>query len=1027
MAHLPMADTELSHSYKQFVLELSHTRTLADGARCCMNMLESCFSASLIQAVWRSNGTERLLAGSSEPIFHPNPVELQLLTNGQLVLRTHANRVLACFAPLVARAELLGWLYLQQPFWSEESPLLLSQIAGQAAPALALLDIDTRRDEQIAQLHTLNDIGRLLSGVLDLDTLLGAIYTATSQLIDAPMFFIAFYEEPANELELAYMVYDGERQEQSLRWSAAIGLAGIVVRERKPLRTADYPQECLRRDVQPRPFSNYQNSKAWLGVPLLAHDRLLGVLSVSSYRSDYEYSSEHIDVLTTMAAQAAIAIDNARLYQRSERQARQLTTLNRIGRILSSSLDPERVPALIIEQVTELLDAEEASLLLDDELTGELVFTYTTGTTGSQLLGRRLPRGTGIAGYVATHGQSVIVDDVQQDTRFDESTDKTTGYTTRTLLAVPLRGVGGVVGVIEATNRRKSGHFTVEDQHLLEALADQAVIALENARRFAQIDQALARRAQELVGTNTQLQHSLRSLTALNALGMAINTTLRSADEIFSMTARGVVEMTEAMGACVLLEEEGRARPVVQIGPTLPPALEINRLLREVISHGRTEILHTPPAPLARVGVRTILLVPLRATQRTLGSLCIYYGTGAPEAPDREVVVLFATQAAVAVENMELFNAVRNGRDQMGSILASTRDGIMLVTSEGQVAITNAALHQLGALPAQMPKNIRIEHFLDIWEATTAYVPEQWLLLRRELDQVMAGRRSFASGELNEQSATPRTFEWAVLTALQSGGSSGGALLVLRDISEAKESARLRQDLTNMIVHDLRSPLSSVMASIELMQKGVAGELAKTQQSVMSIAYASAMQMLDMINALLDVNRLEAGRMPVNQRSTHMQPLLTRAIDSLSSLAREQHVAIECDFPNEPLLAHADGELIMRVMQNLLGNALKFSGADSTIKLRALVTPPDNHYTAVAVDGAPVPSGTFAVIDEGIGIAPQDQEKIFAKFSQVGERRGGTGLGLTFCRLVVEAHGGRIWVVSTPGKGSTFFFTLPLT
>jgi signal transduction histidine kinase len=126
-------------------------------------------------------------------------------------------------------------------------------------------------------------------------------------------------------------------------------------------------------------------------------------------------------------------------------------------------------------------------------------------------------------------------------------------------------------------------------------------------------------------------------------------------------------------------------------------------------------------------------------------------------------------------------------------------------------------------------------------------------------------------------------------------------------------------------------------------------------------------------------------------------------------------------------LAHADGELIMRVMQNLLGNALKFSGADSTIKLCALLTPPDNHYTAVAVDGAPVPSGTFAVIDEGIGIAPQDQEKIFAKFSQVGERRGGTGLGLTFCRLVVEAHGGRIWVVSTPGKGSTFFFTLPLT
>ena len=379
-------------------------------------------------------------------------------------------------------------------------------------------------------------------------------------------------------------------------------------------------------------------------------------------------------------------------------------------------------------------------------------------------------------------------------------------------------------------------------------------------------------------------------------------------------------------------------------------------------------------------------------------------------------MVLFATQAAVAVESIELFNAVRNGRDQMASILASTRDGIMLVTSDAEVAIVNSALEQHGRLPTERAAKQNLQEFLATWEQAASYVPEEWQSLRRELAHVVAGEVSFASGELNEGGAAPRAFEWAALTAQRSGGSTGGALLVLRDITEAKESARLRHDLTNMIVHDLRSPLSSVMASIELMQKGVAGELAKMQQTVMGIAYNSAVQMLDMINALLDVSRLESGRMPVNQRATALRPLIEHAAESLASLANDQRVKINFAIPEQPPLVHADGELIMRVIQNLLGNALKFSGRSSSITLRAELGPPGS------ANASPL---TISVTDQGIGIAPQDQEKIFAKFSQVGERRGGTGLGLTFCKLVVEAHGGRIWVQSTLGQGSTFSFTLP--
>jgi GAF domain-containing protein/nitrogen-specific signal transduction histidine kinase len=931
MAYPSLLEADISQLFSQLSADLAQARSMDEAATCCAQMLQTALTPFFCQLVWGSGDAMRRLGSHVDSaLIQPNDEELAQLRAGQPALRVANEQVLACFAPLRARGELLGWLYVDQPVWSAESAALIAMVAAQAGPTLAMLDAVARGQDRVDQLHTLNEIGQRLSGVLDPKTLLEAIYTATSRLVDAPIFYIAFYDQERDELNLEYVLEDGVPQPAVERWSSDVGLAGIIVRERQPIRTDDYTAECYRRGVPPRPFAGTRGARAWLGVPLLARDRLIGMMSVATYREGYRYSDEHVDVLLTIAAQAAVALDNARLYQHSAHQARQLATLNKIGRTLTSSLDPERVPALIIEQVTELLNVEEGSLLLADQATGDLVFAYTTGPFGQQLLGKHIPRGAGLAGFVFEHGESVVVNDAQSDERFDNSTDKSSGFVTRAILAVPLRSVGGVHGVIEALNRRDGDPFTTDDQQLLEALADQAVIALENARRFAQVDQALARRAQELVRTNDRLQHSLRSLTALNALGMAINTTLRGADEIFGMTARGVVEMTGARGAAVLVADAAGLQATVQIGPALPFADALPALL-QVLSSGRPEVIQADlPASLVRMGMRALLAVPLRATQRTLGVLCVYYDDTTPDAPDQETVVLFATQAAVAVESIEFLSAVRSGRDQMASILASTREGIMLITPDAQVAIANSALNQLCGLPPQLSQNGSVERFLALWEQTIIYSADEWAALRQGLDAVIAGREVFASGELNERSVHPRAVEWAALRALSSGASNGGALLVLRDITEAKESERLRQDLTNMIVHDLRSPLSSVMASIELMTKGVAGALPAQQQNVLRIAYNSSVQMLEMINALLDISRLESGRLPLELERCPVRPLVDRAVERLASLAQERNMLIQCDIPDGLADVMADDDLIVRVLQNLLGNALKFSGRGST-------------------------------------------------------------------------------------------------
>jgi signal transduction histidine kinase len=168
-----------------------------------------------------------------------------------------------------------------------------------------------------------------------------------------------------------------------------------------------------------------------------------------------------------------------------------------------------------------------------------------------------------------------------------------------------------------------------------------------------------------------------------------------------------------------------------------------------------------------------------------------------------------------------------------------------------------------------------------------------------------------------------------------------------------------------------------------------------------------------MVNLLLDISRLESGQMPLDCARVELRPLGERAIDRMTIIAHKSSVTITLDMSVD-FQVNADRDLILRVLQNLLDNALKFSPKGEQVIVRIA---PDEASGHVRV----------AVCDFGMGIKPHDIDKIFTKFGQAGNRRSsGSGLGLTFCKLVIEAHGGAIGVESVPGAGSTFFFTLPV-
>ncbi len=228
------------------------------------------------------------------------------------------------------------------------------------------------------------------------------------------------------------------------------------------------------------------------------------------------------------------------------------------------------------------------------------------------------------------------------------------------------------------------------------------------------------------------------------------------------------------------------------------------------------------------------------------------------------------------------------------------------------------------------------------------------------------------------------------------------------------ESERLRETLVDMIVHDLRTPLTGLIGGLATL--GDLGELNPGQREFLEISTQSGDTLLHMINDLLDVSKIEDGSLRLESESNSARVLAERAMQQVTQLAQEKHLNLR--FEEDPATpeVYGDPDKLRRMLVNLLGNAVKFTPCGGEVTLRIS---PDQAAQGVLI----------SVTDTGEGIPPEEFGRIFEKFGQVESRRAGrtmsTGLGLTFCKMVAEAHGGRIWVESEVGRGSTFLVALP--
>jgi signal transduction histidine kinase len=242
-------------------------------------------------------------------------------------------------------------------------------------------------------------------------------------------------------------------------------------------------------------------------------------------------------------------------------------------------------------------------------------------------------------------------------------------------------------------------------------------------------------------------------------------------------------------------------------------------------------------------------------------------------------------------------------------------------------------------------------------------------------------------------------------------GKKLGEMRVIRDITLEKEIEEMKERFMHSITHDLKNPLSAIMGLADLLKKLRGDDIPDMEKKYFAVLLEESDRLMGMINDILNLAKLEAGKMELDRQELDVSEMLEKTKDTFVAQAENSDIDLLTDLPEEPVIIDADGKLIKRVVINLLGNALKYTPRNGAITLKAVSKPKEIEVS---------------ILDTGEGMPQEMCEKIFDRFQQIkGQSKGGTGIGLNVSKEIIEAHGGWIWAESEIGKGSVFKFVIP--
>ncbi|MBN2090079.1 PAS domain S-box protein [candidate division KSB1 bacterium] len=344
-------------------------------------------------------------------------------------------------------------------------------------------------------------------------------------------------------------------------------------------------------------------------------------------------------------------------------------------------------------------------------------------------------------------------------------------------------------------------------------------------------------------------------------------------------------------------------------------------------------------------------------------------------------------------------------KKKLETILHDIDDGIVVIDETFRIANINGRAAQIVGLEID---NCLNRHFLEIFKSEQLFEQIKHSIESGDAPLIEEGKNVLSI----EKKGGISHYEFSI-TPIQIAKTDRifNSVLLLRDITRLKELDRMKSEFVMAASHELRTPLTAMSMSINLLSESAKNKLTEKEMELLDAALEETQRLKALVNDLLDLSKIEAGKMDLTFESIAVIGLIERAVSILKTQAEEKGIDITFQIQEDLPLVKADANKITWVLTNLIANSLRFVENGGFIKLKAEKT---GSYIQISVQ------------DNGMGIPYEYQSKIFDKFMQVKDKKniGGTGLGLTICKEIIRAHGGTIWLESVPNEGSTFYFTL---
>ncbi len=681
--------------------------------------------------------------------------------------------------------------------------------------------------------------------------------------------------------------------------------------------------------------------------------------------------------------------DRERAEHEAERRLQEAGLMNRILAASASALEPYTGLQAICAELAQALQLPQAALALLDEDRRQLTVVTEYREEGRPpALGATIPvEGNAATQWVLAHRQPLFIANAQDDPRMAVIRPLQQRRGTVSMLIVPLLIRDQVIGTLglDALTVRE---FTSEEIALATNAAAAIGQALDNARLYQTLQQELSERKR---AEQARHESEVRLKTILNSVQVGVllvdaqSLTIVDANPVaFEMLGATLDDLVGTPCQSALCHDEfGRCPLQDPVGRPVSGECTLHR------PDGRTIPVYKTVVPVILGGRKHLLESFVDITERK-----------------RAEEQLRESMEALAVQYREAERA----RSEAAAIFDATSEAMLLVSPEREVVAANQRLGEFFEVAPQQILGRRLDDLRADIERALADGADIFTLTASDLSEGEAFTR-----DLSQRWPVQRELSLYSTAVRDSNGRLLGRLYAMHDVTREREVDRMKSEFVSLVSHELRTPLTSIKGYVDLLLDGEVGELAEDQVEFLGIVKASADRLVSLVNDLLDISRIESGKIELKRAPEDLTALIRQAASTLRPQIEGKRQDLVLDLPADLPPVLGDADRITQILVNLLSNAHKYTPAGGHIAVRA-------HAGMQQIQ--------VQVSDTGIGLSPEEQAQLFTRFFRAHNRAtqeaGGTGLGLAITRSLVEMHGGQITVESAPGQGSTFSFTLPI-